>query len=97
MPVVETTTRKIVDRLESEGWQNIGGGKHDKFVHADRPGVHIAVPRHKEQSPGVARSVSPMVHYVGIIDGSDDVWGVRVPDFPGCHGGGATAEAAIED
>ncbi len=36
-------------------------------------------------------------HYVGILDGSADVWGVRVPDLPGCHGGGATAEAAIAD
>jgi predicted RNase H-like HicB family nuclease len=38
-----------------------------------------------------------MTHYVGILDGSDDVWGVRIPDLPGCHGGGATAEAAIKD
>jgi predicted RNase H-like HicB family nuclease len=38
-----------------------------------------------------------MKYYVGILDGSDDVWGVRVPDCPGCHGGGATPEAAISD
>jgi predicted RNase H-like HicB family nuclease len=38
-----------------------------------------------------------MRHYIGILDGSDDVWGVRIPDLPGCHGGGATAEAAIAD
>ena len=38
-----------------------------------------------------------MAHYVGILDGADDVWGVRIPDLPGCHGGGATAEAAIAD
>ncbi|MDB5534415.1 MAG: DNA-binding protein [Hyphomicrobiales bacterium] len=38
-----------------------------------------------------------MTHYVGILDGHDDVWGVRVPDLPGVHGGGATAEAAIAD
>ena len=38
-----------------------------------------------------------MVHYVGILDGDDDVWGVRIPDLPGCHGGGATAEEAIRD
>jgi predicted RNase H-like HicB family nuclease len=36
-------------------------------------------------------------HYVGILDGSKDTWGVRVPDLPGCHGGGDTAEAAIAD
>ena len=38
-----------------------------------------------------------MTYYVGILDGSDGVWGVRIPDLRGCHGGGATAEAAIAD
>jgi len=38
-----------------------------------------------------------MVHYVGILDGAGDVWGIRVPDLPGCHAGGETAEAAIAD
>ncbi|MEI9423845.1 type II toxin-antitoxin system HicB family antitoxin [Mesorhizobium sp. Cs1299R1N1] len=38
-----------------------------------------------------------MTHYVGILDGADDVWGVRVPDLPGCHGGGANPEEAIAD
>ena len=35
--------------------------------------------------------------YYGILDGSGDVWGVRIPDLPGCHGGGATADAAMAD
>jgi predicted RNase H-like HicB family nuclease len=35
--------------------------------------------------------------YVGILDGSDDVWGVRIPDVPGCHVGGPTPEAALAD
>jgi predicted RNase H-like HicB family nuclease len=38
-----------------------------------------------------------MIYYVGILDGSGDTWGVRIPDCPGCHGGGATPEAAISD
>jgi len=38
-----------------------------------------------------------MNYYVGILDGFGDVWGVRIPDCPGCHGGGATPEAAITD
>lgn len=38
-----------------------------------------------------------MANYVGILDGGDDVWGVRIPDVPGCHGGGATPEAALSD
>ncbi len=35
--------------------------------------------------------------YIGILDGSGNVWGVRIPDIPGCVGAGATAEAAIAD
>lgn len=38
-----------------------------------------------------------MTHYVRILEGSGDVWGVRIPDIPGCVGGGPTAEAAIAD
>ncbi len=38
-----------------------------------------------------------MAQYFGILDGGDGVWGVRVPDLAGCHGGGATAAAAVED
>ena len=38
-----------------------------------------------------------MTHFVGILDGSGDVWGVRIPDLDGCVGGGATPEAAISD
>lgn len=38
-----------------------------------------------------------MVDFVGILDGADDVWGVRFPDVPGCVGGGPTPEEAIAD
>jgi len=38
-----------------------------------------------------------LVQYVGILDGKGKAWGVRVPDLPGCHGGGPTPEAAIAD
>ena len=34
-----------------------------------------------------------MAFFVGILDGRDDVWGVRISDVPGCFGGGATAMA----
>ena len=34
---------------------------------------------------------------VGLVDGKEDVWGVRIPDFPGCHGGGSTPVDAVED
>jgi predicted RNase H-like HicB family nuclease len=35
--------------------------------------------------------------YVAVLDGAGEVWGVRFPDLPGCYGGGASPEAAIED
>jgi predicted RNase H-like HicB family nuclease len=38
-----------------------------------------------------------MTLYTAIYDGSGDVWGVVVPDFPGVHGGGTTLDGAIED
>jgi predicted RNase H-like HicB family nuclease len=38
-----------------------------------------------------------MTQYVGILDGSGDVWGVRIPDVSGCVGGGVTPEAAVAD
>ena len=57
MPIPEMTTRKIVQRLQAEGWINQGGGEHDVFKHPDRPGA-IAVPRHRTLSPGVARSIA---------------------------------------
>jgi len=38
-----------------------------------------------------------MAHYVGILEGDGDVWSMRVPDLPGCHGGGDSPEAAIAD
>lgn len=58
MPKPETDTRKILSRLKAEGWQNIGGGEHDRYINEARPGVVIAVPRHRTLSPGVARSIA---------------------------------------
>ena len=57
MASLETNTRKVVRRLEREGWVNVGGGKHDKFEHRAKPGVTIMVPRHRELTPRVARSI----------------------------------------
>jgi predicted RNA binding protein YcfA (HicA-like mRNA interferase family) len=57
MPAVETKTRKVVARLLREGWRRQTGGSHDKFEHENKPGM-IVVPRHRELSPGVARSIA---------------------------------------
>jgi predicted RNase H-like HicB family nuclease/predicted RNA binding protein YcfA (HicA-like mRNA interferase family) len=106
VPPLETNTRKIVSRLKREGWTLIHGGKHDKFEHPDKPGVLIVVPvtskylagsrKTPSKKQGGSRSVA-VTYYVGILDGAKGVWGVRIPDVPGCYGGGATPEAAIAD
>jgi predicted RNase H-like HicB family nuclease len=38
-----------------------------------------------------------VTQYVGILDGKGAIWGIRIPDVPGCHGGGETPEAALAD
>ena len=54
---MDTNRKKIIARLEREGWLNKGGKEHDKFVHGEIK-VPIIVPRHAELSPGVARSIA---------------------------------------
>jgi predicted RNA binding protein YcfA (HicA-like mRNA interferase family) len=65
MPSLETNTKKIVARLKREGWSGVVGGKHDKFTHPDKPGALIVVPRHKQQSAGVARSIARTAGWLG--------------------------------
>ena len=64
MPSVETNTRKIIARLGREGWVNVGGGRHDRFVNASRPDTMIPVPRHRELSPGTARSIAKAAGWI---------------------------------
>jgi predicted RNA binding protein YcfA (HicA-like mRNA interferase family) len=54
----ETSTRKIIARLEREGWEMVHGGRHDKFEHSSHPSMILIVPRHREVSPGVARDLA---------------------------------------
>ena len=64
MPKVETNTRKIVARLKKDGWADIGGGAHDRFVNDEYPETMITVPRHKELTPGVARSIAKAAGWI---------------------------------
>jgi hypothetical protein len=43
---------------------DVGGSKHDKFEHPDRPSVLIVAPRHRQQSPGVARSIARLAGWL---------------------------------
>lgn len=63
MPQVKTNTRKIVARLKREGWENHGGGNHDVYRHPNKPGM-IVVPRHREVSSGVARSIAKSAGWI---------------------------------
>ena len=60
----ETNTRKIIARLEREGWRNMGGGRHDKFEHFARSEVLLIVPRHREVSFGVARDIAKKAGWI---------------------------------
>ncbi|MCW5697251.1 MAG: type II toxin-antitoxin system HicA family toxin [Bauldia sp.] len=53
---LETSRARIVARLVAEGWVNLGGKEHDKFVKPGRPSIQV--PRHRTLSPGVARSIA---------------------------------------
>ncbi len=33
--MLETNTRRVINRLKAEGWVEVGGSKHDKFEHPD--------------------------------------------------------------
>lgn len=57
MPAPETNTRKIIARLKAEGWQSIGGSRHEIFRHPILPG-RVAVPRHRTLSDFVAHQIA---------------------------------------
>ena len=54
---METKSKKIIARLEREGWVNVDGAKHDKFRHPFKAGI-IYVPRHAELKRFTARSIA---------------------------------------
>jgi hypothetical protein len=64
MTTIETETRRIVARLRKEGWVDVGGAKHDKSEHPDRPEVLMIVPNHKQQTLGVARSIAKLAGWI---------------------------------
>jgi predicted RNA binding protein YcfA (HicA-like mRNA interferase family) len=61
--LVETKTRKIVSRLEREGWVVERGKEHDIFRNPSQPGTRITVPRHRELSIGVARDIARLAKW----------------------------------
>lgn len=51
-------SKDIIKRLESEGWQKVGGkGDHEKFKHPDKPS-HVIVPHPRKDMPvGTLRNI----------------------------------------
>jgi predicted RNA binding protein YcfA (HicA-like mRNA interferase family) len=64
MAAIETKTRKIIARLEREGWKRAGGTKHDKFKHPAKPGVRILVPRHRLLPLGTAQRIAKVAGWI---------------------------------
>ncbi len=59
---METSRAKVVRRLIAEGWTNMGGKEHDKFVKAGQPSIQV--PRHRTLTPGVARSIAKAAGWI---------------------------------
>ena len=64
MAGVETNRRKVVARLEREGWICSHGGAHDLYTRPGLKGVRITVPRHRTLSPGVARAIAKAAGWI---------------------------------
>jgi predicted RNA binding protein YcfA (HicA-like mRNA interferase family) len=60
---VETNRRKMVARLEREGWVSVGGKRHEVFKHPERSG-RVVVPRHREVSLFVAREIAKAAGWI---------------------------------
>lgn len=64
MPDLETKTRKILQRLEEDGWIFVRhGAEHDVYRHPAKNGT-IALPRHRTLSPGVARQIAKIAGWI---------------------------------
>ena len=63
MAQIEASTRKIIARLEREGWVNIGGKRHEIFKHPDKATL-VVVPRHRHQKPGTARAIAKSAGWI---------------------------------
>lgn len=50
-----------------------------------------------QEMPAGLRKIEAMKRYIALLDGKPGAYGVVVPDFPGCYGGGATEDEAIAD
>ena len=64
MTKVETSTKKVLDRLAADGWTNEGGTKHTKLSNPAHPGIRIMVPRHRDLTEGVARSIAKAASWI---------------------------------
>ena len=72
----------------------MGEGSRFRVTANFRRALRGRSPRRRD---GYDKRSAAMTYYVGVLDGGGEVWGVRIPDIPGCVGGGKTPEAAIAD
>ncbi|WP_245502531.1 MULTISPECIES: type II toxin-antitoxin system HicA family toxin [unclassified Mesorhizobium] len=64
MPLIETNTRKIIARLLRDGLVERRRRQARQIRAPGKPDVTIIVPRHREQSPGVARSIAKLAGWI---------------------------------
>lgn len=106
MSVLETNTKKIIARLEREGWVNAGGKKHTKFRHPDKTGgdrgasgtplLRPLWPAASQRLPdGWVEGTNAVTRYVALVDGRPGAFGVVFPDCPGCTAMGRSVEEAL--
>jgi predicted RNA binding protein YcfA (HicA-like mRNA interferase family) len=63
MAAIETSTRKIIQRLKADDWISEVGAKHEKFAHPQKS-TKIIVPRHRTQTAGVARVIAKVAGWI---------------------------------
>ncbi|MDR2897772.1 MAG: type II toxin-antitoxin system HicA family toxin [Spirochaetaceae bacterium] len=45
------TAKELKRKLVAAGWSIIGGSRHELATHPDKPGVQVAIHRHKGDIP----------------------------------------------
>jgi predicted RNase H-like HicB family nuclease len=108
-PAIEANRKRVVARLEREGWSGRHGGAHDVYTNAARPDRnHLGVtsPRvidrrcpcdRRGSGMAVTNRRKRMASYGALIDGKRGAYGVVIPDLPGCTAMGKTVDEALRN
>src|SRR5277367_2758963 len=85
-PAQQRHVRLVLEGLKADGWTNIGGGSHDRFVNESQPGEHgrcSPPPRNVARRGAIDRQggwldmsqrSGALIYYAGVLDGAGSVW-----------------------